>query len=92
MKKISKGVLAVALCTALVTTLLPQANYVKKAKAEEVGAFSVTGGAKGTDYTYENNVLTILSDAAIPGLQHLKLQTIARGMSPSPLQMVRKIV
>ena len=36
-----------------------------KASAETVGAFEVTGGTQGTDYTYANGVLTIKTDTAI---------------------------
>ena len=35
------------------------------ASAETVGAFEVTGGTNGTDYTYENGVLTINTSTAL---------------------------
>lgn len=33
--------------------------------ADETGAFTVTGGALGKDYSYADNILTILTDAAL---------------------------
>ncbi|MDD6579900.1 MAG: hypothetical protein PUE89_03140, partial [Lachnospiraceae bacterium] len=41
------------------------AQMYESVEGEIVGDFTVTGGRKGTDYTYENHVLTIISNTPV---------------------------
>lgn len=70
MKKICKRVLSVMISVVLVTSLLPQMDYIKEVKAEEIstecGDFTVIGGTLDEDDTFEEGgVLTIISDEEI---------------------------
>lgn len=55
-----KKLLGLALVTALCAVLL-----CTGAMADEVGDFTVTGGTEGTDYSYADDVLTILSSKSL---------------------------
>lgn len=56
----NEKLLGLALVTALCAVLL-----CTGATADEVGDFTVTGGTEGTDYSYANGVLTILSSESL---------------------------
>jgi|GEM_PF-5742132 len=56
-----KKFLSVALALCMVVSLLPTMALA----ADPTGAFTVTGGTLGTDYSYANHILSILTDAAI---------------------------
>ena len=58
-KTFSKKITAVTLTLCMMLALLPA--FELPAKAAVVGAFDVTGGTLGTNYTYANNTLTIIS-------------------------------
>ncbi len=49
------------------TVTLDETKYVIDVKADEAGTggFTVTGGTSGTDYSYADSVLTILTDTAL---------------------------
>ena len=59
-EKMLKGGIALALGTLLVVSAAPAA-----ARAETHGAFEVTGGTSGTDYSYSEGVLTVNDGADI---------------------------
>ena len=65
MIKTKRGLIAVLIAVIWAVTamlfLIPQVSV----SAEKVGDFEVTGGTKGEDYTYENNVLTVLKETKI---------------------------
>ena len=85
-KKLLKKLTAVVSAAAVALTCLSFGGTVglTAAAAEEtVGAFTVTGGTSGTDYKYENNVLTILKETplAISGTTTTDRIEVARGAS-----------
>ncbi|MBP1562529.1 MAG: hypothetical protein J6C38_02300 [Oscillospiraceae bacterium] len=86
MKKLLKKLTAVVSAAAVALTCLSFGGTVglTAAAAEEtVGAFTVTGGTSGTDYKYENNVLTILKETplAISGTTTTDRIEVASGVS-----------
>ena len=66
MKKLLRKLTAVVSAAAVAFTCVSFRGTVGlTAAAETVGAFTVTGGTLNTDYTYENNALTIKTDTAV---------------------------
>lgn len=60
MKK--RGFLAIVLALSMILSLLP-VNYAFA--AGETGDFTVSGGSLGTDYSYSDNVLTVLKSTEL---------------------------
>ena len=59
MKKQLFRLLSLAVCVAMLFSLAAVVH------AEEVGSLTVTGGENGVDYSYEDGVLTVLTDTAL---------------------------
>ena len=59
-----KRILSLALTLSMVLTLLPTAALAVATGLGE-GGLSIDGGASGTDYTYADSVLTILTETAM---------------------------
>ena len=64
MCKLGRKPLAALLTLALLVSLLPLGAAPAQA-ADTAGAFEVTGGTSGTDYSYSNGVLTVNDGASI---------------------------
>lgn len=67
-KRISgRRILAMLLAVLMTATATDYSSIlsVKAAPTYDTGAFTVTGGVGGTDYTYESGVLTILTEAEL---------------------------
>ena len=64
MRKLSRKILSALLALALLVSVLPIGAAPAQA-ADTAGAFEVTGGTSGTDYSYSNGVLTVNDGASI---------------------------
>ena len=64
MCKLSRKFTSALLTLALLASVLP-IGAVPAQAADTAGAFEVTGGNSGTDYSYSDGVLTINSDTAL---------------------------
>ena len=64
MRKLSRKILSALLALAMFVSLIPVGAAPAQA-ADTAGAFEVTGGTSGTDYSYSNGVLTVNDGASI---------------------------
>lgn len=58
-------ILATLLALALCLSLLPMSALAAETTATTEGGLTVSGGEAGTDYTYQNNTLTVLTTTAL---------------------------
>ena len=64
MRKLGRKCMSALLALALLASVLP-IGAVPAQAADTAGAFEVTGGTSGTDYSYSNGVLTVNEGASI---------------------------
>lgn len=57
--KVSRAGLFAALALLVVALIAPQSAFAVDDSGADTGAFAVSGGAQGTDYTYADGILTI---------------------------------
>ena len=60
-----RRILAALLALALCLSLLPMSALAAETTATTEGGLTVSGGEAGTDYTYQNNTLTVLTTTAL---------------------------